>query len=141
MYRNLINYNDTSYEELSALSLRYENGNQDLELISCASRYLLDYKSKCSTNQVQPLAKVWTVKHFRSYRNRAIFGVVNVNGRHISRSRTHNDPYKPNYLLYMGPAHALMFEPVYHTKLAVYCSIISLFQLANYIILEYDSLH
>ena len=76
MYRNLINYNDTSYEELSALSLSYENGNQDRELISCASRYLLDYKSKCSINQVQPLAKVWTVKHFRSYINRAIFGVV-----------------------------------------------------------------
>ena len=61
---------DASHEGLGAL-LMQKNENNDWELISCASRYLSDYESRYSTNELELLAIVWAVEHFRNY----VYGV------------------------------------------------------------------
>ena len=61
---------DASHEGLGAL-LMQKNENNDWELIWCASRYLSDYESRFSTNELELLAIVWAVEHFRNY----VYGV------------------------------------------------------------------
>ena len=57
---------DASHQGLGALLLQ-EKGQKEWELISCASRYLSNYEMKYSTNELELLAIVWAVEHFRNY--------------------------------------------------------------------------
>ena len=61
---------DASHEGLGAIIMQ-NNDNEDWELISCASKYLASYEQKYSTNELELLAIVWAVEHFRNY----IYGV------------------------------------------------------------------
>ena len=57
---------DASHEGLGAL-LMQKNEKNEWELLSCASRYLSDYETRYSTNELELLAIVWAVEHFRNY--------------------------------------------------------------------------
>ena len=48
-----------------------KNDKNEWELLSCASRYLSDYEIRYSTNELELLAIVWAVEHFRNY----VYGV------------------------------------------------------------------
>ena len=61
---------DACHEGLGAI-LMQKNDNEDWEPISCASRFLTNYEQKYSTNELELLAIVWAVEHFRNY----IYGV------------------------------------------------------------------
>ena len=57
---------DASHEGVGAL-LMQQNNEKNWELLSCASRYLSEYEAKYSTNELELLAIVWAVEHFRNY--------------------------------------------------------------------------
>ena len=61
---------DASHEGLGAL-LMQKNEKNEWELLSCASRCLSDYETRYSTNELELLAIVWAVEHFRNY----VYGV------------------------------------------------------------------
>ena len=61
---------DASHEGLGAI-LMQKNDKNEWELLSCASRYLSDYETRYSTNELELLAIVWAVEHFRNY----VYGV------------------------------------------------------------------
>ena len=44
-----------------------KNEKNEWELLSCTSRYLSDYEPRYSTNELELLAIVWAVEHFRDY--------------------------------------------------------------------------
>ena len=59
---------DASHEGLGAIVMQdNDNEDEDWESISCASMYLTDYEQKYSTNELELLAIVWAVEHFRKY--------------------------------------------------------------------------
>ena len=66
---------DASHQGLGALLLQ-EKGEKEWELISCASRYLRNYEIKYSTNELELLAIVWAVEHFRNHIYGTKFEVV-----------------------------------------------------------------
>ena len=57
---------DASHEGLGAVLMQLNKQN-NWELLSCASRYLSNYEAKYSTNELELLAIVWAVEHFRNY--------------------------------------------------------------------------
>ena len=61
---------DASHECLGAI-LMLKNDKNEWELLSCASRYLSNYEIRYSTNELELLAIVWAVEHFRNY----VYGV------------------------------------------------------------------
>ena len=66
---------DASHQRLGALLLQ-EKDEKEWELISCAPRYLSNYEMKYSTNELELLAIVWAVEHFRNNVYGAKFEVV-----------------------------------------------------------------
>ena len=66
---------DASHQGLGALLLQ-KRGEKEWELISCASIYSSNYEIKYSTNELELLAIVWAVEHFRNYIYGAKFEVV-----------------------------------------------------------------
>ena len=66
---------DASHQGLGALLLQ-EKGEKEWELISCASRNLSNYEMEYSTNELELLAIVWAVEHFRNYIYGTKFEVV-----------------------------------------------------------------
>ena len=66
---------DASHQGLGALLLQ-EKGEKEWELISWASRYESDYEIKHSAKELELLAIVRTVEHFRSLIYRVNFEVV-----------------------------------------------------------------
>ena len=66
---------DASHQGLGALLLQ-EKSEKEWELIPCASRYLSNYEMKYSTNELELLAIVSAVEHFRKYIYGTKFEVV-----------------------------------------------------------------
>ena len=56
---------DASKEGIGAMLFPKEE--EDWKPIACASRYLSQYESKYSINELELLAVVWSVEHFRNY--------------------------------------------------------------------------
>ena len=58
---------DASHHQGLGALLLQEKGEKEWELISCASRYWSNYELKYSTKELELLAIVWAVEHFRNY--------------------------------------------------------------------------
>ena len=61
---------DASKHGLGAV-LQQQQSNQEWKPVSFASRFLTDFESKYSINELELLAVVWAIEHFKNY----VYGV------------------------------------------------------------------